>query len=280
MNTRIKMMAAVAAFSMAALTGCTVTNTAPDENGVVYSDGAFHSTQFKDCVNSGTKDYSSFFSISYKYPSGQRNYVFNGTEDATDDVKAARDAAQLTAVTKDNVQMLVDGQMTFRLNTDCDVLKSFHENIGLKNGWPETLRIYLLQPLRDSVTEVTKGYNWADLYSDAGKRNEWAQKVKDILPSKVKEASRGDYFNDFGVVLQQPKVPADLQQALEAAQVSAQQNEAQQQRNIQVQSELESIRALVAVLGPDGYNTYSAIKEGRIQVVTIPQGSAINVTPK
>ena len=42
----------------------------------------------------------------------------------------------------------------------------------------------------------------------------------------------------------------------------------------------ESIKALVAVLGPDGYNTYQAIKDGRIQVVTIPQGSSVVVQPK
>ena len=59
-----------------------------------------------------------------------------------------------------------------------------------------------------------------------------------------------------------------------------QQNKAQQERNVQVKSELESIKALVAVLGPDGYNTYQAIKDGRIQVVTIPQGSSVVVQPK
>jgi len=277
-KARVAAAAAIAALALT-LPACTVTNTAPDESGIVYSDGAFHSTDFKSCVDPSTKDYSSFYSVSFKYPSGQRNFVFNGEDQAPEEVVSARDAAALKAVTKDNVEMTVNGQMTFRLNTDCDVLREFHENIGLKNDWTDTLRIYLLQPLNDAVNDATKKYTWSELYSDSAKRAEWSQTVKDSLPGRVKNAARGDYFNDFGVVLQQPRIPGELQSALEAAQVSAQQNEAQQQRNIQVQSELESIRALVEVLGPDGYNTYQAIKDGKIQIVPIPQGSGLVVQP-
>ena len=90
----------------------------------------------------------------------------------------------------------------------------------------------------------------------------------------------GAYFDGFAPTIQKPELPQDLSDSLRAAQVAVQQNKAQQERNVQVQSELESIKALVAVLGPDGYNTYQAIKDGRIQVVTIPQGSSVVVQPK
>ena len=49
---------------------------------------------------------------------------------------------------------------------------------------------------------------------------------------------------------------------------------------MQVQSELQSIKALVAVLGPDGYVAYQAIKDGKISVIPIPQGSSVVVQPK
>ena len=104
--------------------------------------------------------------------------------------------------------------------------------------------------------------------------------MKAKLPVYVKQAMGGAYFDGFAPTIQKPEIPQDLSDSLRAAQVAVQQNKAQQERNVQVQSELESIKALVAVLGPDGYNTYQAIKDGRIQVVTIPQGSSVVVQPK
>ena len=34
------------------------------------------------------------------------------------------------------------------------------------------------------------------------------------------------------------------------------------------------------VLGPEGYNTYQAIKSGKIQVLPVPAGSPVLVQPK
>lgn len=68
-----------------------------------------------------------------------------------------------------------------------------------------------------------------------------------------------------------------LNRALKDAEVAAQQARAQEQRNSQVTSELESIRELVDVLGADGYNVYQAIKDGKVSILPIPQGTNITI---
>ena len=273
-------LAALCGAAVLTTTGCTVTSNQPDQTAVLYADGMFHDTDFKDCIDPAVRDYSSFFSKSYQYPSGQRTFTFNGPRDAPEEVSEARDAEQLDAVTSNNVQMFIDGSITFRLNTDCETLRQFHEDIGLKNSWSETLRIYILQPLRDAIATETKKYTWQELYSDAAKRQQWAENVKAALPQRVADIARGAYFDEFNVVIQQPRIPQDLLDALRQAEVAIQQNNAQQQRNVQVDSEIVSIQKLVAVLGVDGYVTYQAIKDGKIQVIPVPQGGAINVTPR
>lgn len=275
MNRKVFPAALIATAVVFGGTACTMTSTAPNEVGVVYADGFMHDKEFKSCINPSTNDVSSFYSKSYKYPSDQRTYVFTG--DGTGD---GVDVPALGFVTKDNQQMFVPGQMTFRLNTDCDVLRKFHEDIALKNGWSETLRIYLFQPLQDALTEVSKNYNWDELYSDSAKRAEWSQAVREKLPEKVKQAGAAEYFTEFSLMLQQPNVTENLRRAIEQVQVAKQENAAQGERNNQISTEMDSIKKLVEVLGPEGYNTYQAIKDGKIQIMPVPQGTGIVVQPK
>lgn len=275
-NTK-RAIALIAAAAAVTLAGCSVASTEPDQAGLHYSAGPLSSTEFSNCIQSGTRNIDGPSDKHFYYPAGQRNYVFRVTGTDGED----RDTAAFTAPTKDAVQLTVEGQILFELNTDCDTLREFHERIGLKNeDWDALLRVYLAQPLNRAITEATAGFAWQELYSDPAKKAEWEAAVKARLPEYVKQATGGEYFRNFSVTLQKPIIPDELQKALEQAQVAAKQTEAQAQRNVQVQSELESIKALVAVLGPDGYNTYQAIKDGRIQVVTIPQGSSVVVQPR
>ena len=257
------------------LTGCSIANTAPDQAAVHYSAGPLSSTTFENCIEPGQRNVDGIFNEHYYYPAGQRSFVFDNSDNE------AKDSGAFTAPSKDQVLLTLSGQVTFELNTDCDTLKEFHEKIGLKDDWNAILKTYFSQPLNRALTDATQQFNWGDLYSNVdGAAAKWEAKVKELLPNYIKQATGGEYFINVSTTLQKPAVSPELQSAIEATQQAVQQNRAQQERNVQVTSELESIRALVAVLGPDGYNTYQAIKDGKIQVVTIPQGSAINVTPR
>jgi hypothetical protein len=100
------------------------------------------------------------------------------------------------------------------------------------------------------------------------------------MPELLKVQAGADYFTQFHLTLQKPDLPQGIVDALNSQQQAAAQNAAQAQLNQKVNTELDSIRALVSVLGPQGYLTYKAIQEGKVTVVPIPQGSNVQVPAK
>lgn len=284
--TRTILRAAALTIALPVLAACATASPAPDQEAVRYDSPPFQGTSFAECVNAGGYNMAAPWSGAdfYDYPAGQRTYTFTG------DGKGA-DAPAFKANTSDGVEMTVSGVVGFRLNTDCASLRSFHENVGLKfaaamdgadtsEGWQKMLNTYLGASIQRAVNDATQARTWRALYSDPKTKTEWEADVKNKLPTYVKQAMGGAYFDAFAPTIQKPDIPNDLADALRAAQVAVQQNDAQKKRNEQVQSELESIRALVAVLGPEGYNTYQAIKDGKVTVLPIPQGSSVVVQPK
>lgn len=259
-----------------ALTGCSIVSTDPAEQALRYSDPMFGAKEFEE--HFGPSDYSmaSPMHASYVYPAGQRIYAF---------LPEGGDTSIISPTTKDGVTLQVAGTVRFALTDDPEELRQFHEKIGLRmnayedEGWREFLRVYLRAPIERALNDATQGREWSAIYTDPGVKGEWEREVADLLPRYVEQAIGGDYIGGFQVTLQKPILPEDLENALKDAEVAAQQARAQEQRNDQVTSELDSIRELVAVLGPEGYNVYQAIKDGRIQVLPIPAGTDITVQP-
>ena len=273
----MKKFIAVGAIAVMALTGCTVTNPNPDENGVLYDKGPIRDTEFNTCVEPGEKKFSSLMDASYTYPAGQRHFVFSEQE-------AGRDREPYSAPTKDAVTVGIEGQMRFELTGDCELLKQFHEKIGLRNqgddGWRTILNIYLDQPLNRALTEVTQGMEWKELYSDPATKAEWEKQVMEKLNIYVKQSAGGEYFQNISLTLQKPILPDELTKALQAAQTAQQENIAQESRNKQIDTEMLAIRKLVEILGPDAYVTYKAIQDGKISVLPIPAGANVAVGGK
>jgi SPFH domain / Band 7 family len=259
-------------------------STAPDQAGLHYNAGPLSSTKFADCVEPGTRVWNGPGDKHYAYPSGQRTFTLGvAAPDGT-----TVDSGPLIALTKDNIELSVTGVVSFTLNTDCDTLREFHEKIGLKfeaamdgnmtsDGWHQMLNVYLQQSLQRAVNDATQDLEWRSLYNDSTVKAAWEESVREALPTYVRQAMGGDYFSNFSITIQKPDLPSDLAEALRATQVAVEQNNAQSKQNERVATELESIAALVAVLGPDGYNTYQAIKDGRIDIYPIPQGSSVIV---
>lgn len=271
---RFRKFAIAALIAAPALTACTVANPAPDQNGILYDKGIVSDTEFNRCIAPGEKSFSSAFDQAFEYPAGQRSYVFSAEE-------GGRDRAPYSAPTKDAVTIGVEGQMRFELTSDCELLRQFHEKIGLRyqneDGWLTILRTYLDQPLNRAVAEVTQGMDWKALYSDPAAKAKWEKDIAEKLPTYINQAAGGAYFVNVGVTLQKPVLPSDLTDALQAAQTAQQQKSAQESRNDQIDVELEAIRKLVEVLGADGYVAYKAVQEGDVQVLPIPQGTGVVV---
>jgi regulator of protease activity HflC (stomatin/prohibitin superfamily) len=257
-------------------------STEPDQVGLWYKAGPLTSTHFDHCVDPGTRQlFGGLDDNTYTYPAGIRTYEFHSG--------GSQDVAPVKALTKDNLELTVSGVVRFQLNTDCKVLQKFHEQIGLKtnsfmngdktsDGWNTMLATFLQQSLQRAVNEATQDFNWKDLYSSTEVKASWEKKVAELLPTYVKQGMGDEYFDNYSLTIQKPELPTALLQALQDTQTAVEQNNAQKQRNTQVETEIQSIAKLVAILGPEGYNTYQAIKDGKINVMPIPQGSSFNVT--
>jgi hypothetical protein len=200
--------------------------------------------------------------------------------------------------------MEVSGVATFALNTNCDTFRAFHERIGKKYQdqygtdsldawWTPLLSTYLKQPLDRALDQEGKTFEWRALYTSADAKESWEAQVGTLAPQLVKQQAGLEAFcqpnfdgngacGSFALTLQNPTPPANIIAALTDEQAAVAQESAQRKRNAAVKTELDSIRELVKVLGPDGYIAYRALKiaEDNKQpppVVFVPQGGRVNV---
>lgn len=273
-----------------ALAGCSI-STGPDEAGLLYDAGPFSSTSFDTCVDSGHREYHGPADQTYSYPAGQRTFTFSGADSA--------DMDTATVVSADDLELTVTGLVSFQLNTDCDTLQNFHEQLGLKYkgyteaGWADLLRDYIGQPLNRALDDATKSYLWRDLYTSADAKAEWETEVGTLLSDYISEQGGGAFFvsptytfkdedevepGDPQLTMQQPTPPQEVRAALTAAQESVEKTTAQEAENARVEAELEAIEDLVDVLGPEGYILYQALKDGEIDFLPVPSGGDLNVT--
>ena len=285
-NAALKLLGAIVAI-VVGLVGvvfffnATQINTEPDQQGLWYKAGPFTSTHFDHCVKPGERQlFGGVADQTFVYPAGQRTFKFNTDGDA--------DTAPIVALTKDNIELTTTGVVRFNLTNDCETLRQFHEKIALKDqayitdkneGWRKVLNTYLLTSLQRAVNEATQEFNWKELYNDVNVKSKWEAKVSELLPRFVMQGMDGEFFDNYSLTIQKPTLPEALVKALQDTQTAIEQNNAQKERNATIQTEAESIKRLVDILGPEGYNVYQAIKDGKISVMPIPSGSGVNLTP-
>jgi hypothetical protein len=225
----------------------------------------------------------------YTYPIDQRSYIIGGDGADTDA------ADEVTVVSKDNVRLGVRVQVYFTLNRDKDELKSFHERIGLKTeayeeqGWNDMLQSYFRPQIDRALSAVATNYGWAELYNNEKMKSQFqsaaAKEFTRLLPAAV----GGDYFcgpgyngsNDCGELsftIQKP-MPLDkgIIDGLEAKQRAELAKATQEQKNQQVNVELQSVKQQVAMLGANGYLLKTAIESGKIQFMVIPQNGNVSI---
>ncbi|NBE92293.1 hypothetical protein FE391_11040 [Nonomuraea sp. KC401] len=278
------MTALIAAFLV---TGCSITTPEPDQKGIVYDAGAFSDTTFQNCVNPGVRDVSGPGDQGYVYPAGQRTFEFaadpNDPEGAN--TKPGAEAGPLTMWTKDPLEMRVSGVVTFSLTSDCKTLRQFHEQIGLKyeadtdEGWDKLLSVYIGQPLDRALDAASKEFAWRELtYRDPQAKQQWEAKVAEYMVQFLREQGGTAFFEKFSVTLQQPQPPLKVREAMAAVQQAQEENTAQKAKNEKARTELEAIKDLKDVLGPQGAVMWQAVKDGRIQIIVSDSGQ-INVTP-
>lgn len=302
-----KIIASLAGIGLAvALMGCSGYSAEPDQVGVHVNGYLMLKSDKKilNCFGVDGKDASGYDGAGdghYYYPAGQRTYKFGGE---------GADGPAITVV-KDSIPLTLSGTVTFHLNTDCDVLKKFHQQIGIKRwgkekqpawisdggdetyyGWDAMLDVYIEQTLQRAATDALVGEQttYLELYNGAA-RASLEQGIQEDLPRLVESFAGGPYFENFTVQIQKPDIPGGVADALTAKEIAKAQNEAQKLANQTVQTELESIKQVVAVLGEQGYIDYQrnkltaqqldllkeAIASGQITILPVPTGSNVTI---
>ncbi|MEV1245145.1 SPFH domain-containing protein [Nonomuraea sp. NPDC049750] len=261
----------------AALTGCSIT-TDTNQVGLDYDYDSWSGEKtLEGCVTPGNRAWQDINDPGTVYPADQRSFDFSDAPGA--------ESKPITVVSKDNLEMSVAGVATFYLNQDCKALQQFHEKVGQKfaadtdAGWARLLGVYIKQPLDRAMDAAAKKYDWKQLFADPAVKQAWETEVATLAQQFIREQAGADFFAQFRFTLQQPQPPQNVRNALAAAQEAVEQNAAQKNKNEQIKTEIQSIKELVDVLGPNGYVLYQAIKDGKVTIVPVPAGSAVNVTP-
>jgi hypothetical protein len=276
------------------LTGCSIANPTSSEVSLQYGAGPFDSRKFVECETD--RDVSDVNDDHYYYPSGQRDFTFGESEGI--------DSAPLTSTTQDAQEIKVTGTVKFTLNTDCaeftdptgkiwpgGKLQMFHELIAYKydaaptdggeqmqEGWTALLRNYVGAALDRATDNEALKYPWQKLYTDAPSKAQWERDVLDQLPEVLKSLTQGvDLITINSVLLQKPGIQPALVQGLTEKQAAQLRSEA---------AEVDKQAAANFPGGIPGYQAYQqqqaineAIKSGKVQVLPVPQGSPVIVSP-
>lgn len=249
--------------------GCGRTGSAINEIGLVYSGGLVQEKGFKGFLRPGaTWESVGWGSKVYRYRTDQRSFI------AAPQGKQ-RDIPPVQVVTDDDVRMLVEFQMYFKLHwNDEKVMRQFHENLGVKteawtdDGWKRMLNEYFAPQIERALEAVGLKHKWRDLYASeearVGFQNEAVQRVKENLREVIGVGA--DYFcgpaytggkdsecGEFTFTVGKPE-PAntDIVAAIESEQTAVARTTAQQQENARIDAQLQAEREIVALYGPQG----------------------------
>ncbi len=265
-------------------------DTDANKIGLHYGGGVVEDKTFKSIVPPGsTNKLIGPGDTVYAYPIDQRSYIIGGDGADTDS------ADEVTVVSKDNVRLGVRVQVYFTLNRNEDTLKSFHERIGLKTdayedrGWNDMLQSYFRPQIDRALAAVATNYTWAELYNNEAKKSAFQTAASTEFTRLLPAAVGGDYFcgpsytgnnacGELSFTIQKP-TPLDkgIIDGLEAKQRAELAKATQEQKNQQVNVELQSVKQQVAMLGAQGYLLKTAIESGKIQFMVIPQNGNVSI---
>jgi hypothetical protein len=279
-------------------------STGPDQVSLHYKGGAFSSKRFSDCIEPSNRVFDGPGDSHFAYPASQTNFVFDAE---------GGDGRQITFVTRDGIEMTVEGVANFLLNTSCEpitigrtrysggALQRFHELIGNRyqaymtddgqrsEGWRQMLNVYIARPLDTAIDRAGQNYTYTELYTDPTKKAAWEQDVLEQLPDLVNRQTDGDteFFLNFAITLQKPEPPQAIKDALvkqqeavakaKAAEAEAAAREAAAEAQVAVErAEAAKINERIKVLGRDGYLRQYAIDHGLNPYQPSPSGLITN----
>lgn len=204
-----KILAAIAVVAVAA-SGCASASNPADLISVHYEGGATQAKKFKDCLQPSERSGYDPGDKFYAYP--VRQIVYNAAQDKGSE----RD--RFSVVSQDNAELFVPVQLTFKLDTDCESLRKFHETIGARykayitsgdssdypDGWVTLLNDVIGKPLDTTLDRVAQQYPWREVWNDPAVKVEMEAEVSKNIEALVNRQAGGDFFTDFTVLISKP----------------------------------------------------------------------------
>lgn len=279
------------------------TDTATNEVCVAYSGGWFEDKEFKDIIQPGrTKASIGIGSDCYPYRTDQRSYRgaqgYNaetagrdGNPDAPEVIVTGAPSEEDTSST---VELMVEYQLYFKINRDPEVLRAFHENLGVKtkawteDGWRDLLTDYFRPQIERSLEAAALEFAWDDLYSNEETRRAYQARTVELLKAAVNEVIGGDYFcspaydggedsecGNFTFTVSKPSITSQaLLDSIVAGETAQREADNQRVRNEEARTALEVDEELVALYGPEGALLYKAIESGKVtSFIIAPDGT-------
>lgn len=270
--------------------------TPADKIGIRYGGGPIEGAHFEGIVDPGHSLYlNGFLDRQYLYPVTQRNYIISrrsGEGDVT-----GEDFVE--APSKDGVAVTFEVATYFKLNTD--LLRRFHENIGLKyaayteDGWTRMLNDSFRQQIENAIQREARTYSVADLYFNRRVLQDIQNGIGQVLKDNVNNSLGGEYFcgptfvigrgncPDFRFVIKQIRpLDSDVVQTFEDVRKS--QIAIQTRRNELQQAKLQALAVRKLTQGqkltPE-YVELKAIEAGKVTFWILPSNNPVTVqTPK
>lgn len=272
-------------------------STPPDKVALHYTGGPFQGVHFVEVVPPGKP--IKFYGLRekfYKYPATQRNYIVSDRAEEGD----RKEADHIKTVSADNLGAWWNVAITFKLNTSPEVIKRFHEQLGLKfnawgeKGWDHLLDQTLRQVLDNRMAAEASKYTLEKLYSDPTTRSAIQAAVGADLKNGVNDLVGGNFFCGPTFDRETPNVCPDLKFIIKGAptisdvvknQFDANRKAelAVQEKDFEVQQakkQAEAAAALTnAIANNPNYVLLKAIESGKIEFWVLPEGSQYTLNP-
>ena len=193
------------------LSSCATASAPADLMGVHYAGGAMSAKKFIDCLEPSNRSGFDPGDGYYFYPTRQISY------EASQEKNSER--GRFTVVSDDNAELYVPIRVTMQLDTKCETLRKFHEEIGARynayiedwndssdypQGWIDLLNDVVGKPLDATVDRVAQKYEWREVWNNEEVRVEMEDEIEKSIEGMVNAQSGGDFFTDFTVLVNKP----------------------------------------------------------------------------
>lgn len=232
--TKIVAMAAAAVTALT-MSACSTINTTSDMVALHYNGGFMTAESFIECVPASSYKNNPPGHVSYDYPTSLRYFVAD-----TEKLAEKAESGSIIVVSKDNTEMLVPVSVGFKLVTDCETLRKFHDDIAkrdksfwggsefadenkdsIPDGWVKILKLYIGDTLDAALDRISQKYNWRALWNDPEIKVEVEKSVEASLSREIDTRMGGHFFEIKDILIKNPQPAAQsLKDAIVAEQAA------------------------------------------------------------